>query len=133
MDFVTGLPDHGDQKYDAIWVIVDRLTKDRHFIPCHTTVDAESLADLFIQHVFRVDGLLRTPTYHRISSWPSIRRRHVRTTVQPPRYRSTAFHAQTEIINVVTEQYLRAHVSYLQDDWAYWLSLAEFAANNQDS
>jgi hypothetical protein len=133
MDFVTGLPDHGDQKYDAIWVIVDRLTKDRHFIPCHTTVDAESLADLFIQHVFRVDGLLREPTYHRIASWPSIRRRHLRTTVQPPRYRSTAFHAQTEIINVVMEQYLSAHVSYLQDDWAYWLSLAEFAANNQDS
>jgi hypothetical protein len=27
------------------------------------------------------------------------------------------------------EQYLRAHVSYLQDDWADGLSLAEFAAN----
>jgi hypothetical protein len=31
------------------------------------------------------------------------------------------------------EQYLRAHVSYLQDDWADWLSLAEFSANNQAS
>ena len=28
------------------------------------------------------------------------------------------------------EQYLLAHVNYLQDDWAKWLHLAEFAANN---
>ena len=31
------------------------------------------------------------------------------------------------------EQYLRAHVTYLQDDWSDWLPLAEFAANNQTS
>ena len=31
------------------------------------------------------------------------------------------------------EQYLRAYVNYLQDDWAKWLHLAEFAANNQAS
>jgi hypothetical protein len=31
------------------------------------------------------------------------------------------------------EQYLRAYVNYLQDDWADWLPLAEFATNNQVS
>ena len=31
------------------------------------------------------------------------------------------------------EQYLHAHVNYLQDDWTNYLHLAEFAANNQDS
>jgi hypothetical protein len=31
------------------------------------------------------------------------------------------------------EQYLRCYVNYLQDDWADWLPLAEFAANNQAS
>lgn len=31
------------------------------------------------------------------------------------------------------EQYLRAHVSYLQEDWEAWLHLAEFSANNQAS
>jgi hypothetical protein len=40
---------------------------------------------------------------------------------------------QTERMNAVMEQYLRAHVNYLQDDWAEWLPLAEFAANNQAS
>ena len=36
-------------------------------------------------------------------------------------------------MNAVAEQYLWAHVSYLQDDWATWLPFAEFAANNQAS
>jgi hypothetical protein len=36
-------------------------------------------------------------------------------------------------MNAIIEQYLRAYVNYLQDDWADWLPLAEFAANNQAS
>jgi hypothetical protein len=36
-------------------------------------------------------------------------------------------------MNAIIEQYLRAHVNYLQDNWADWLPLAEFATNNQAS
>jgi hypothetical protein len=36
-------------------------------------------------------------------------------------------------MNAIMEQYLRAYVNYLQDDWADWLLLAKFAANNQAS
>jgi hypothetical protein len=36
MDFITGLP-RISKEYDAIWVIVDRLTKVAHFIPVKTT------------------------------------------------------------------------------------------------
>jgi transposase InsO family protein len=137
MDFFTGLPESGKEKYDAIWVVVDRLTKDRHLVPCHTTVDAESLADLYIQHIFRLHGFPLTIVsdrgpefaadfWGRLCSHLGIDRRH-----------STAFHSQTdgqtERINAVMEQYLRAHVNYLQDDWADWLSLAESSANNQAS
>jgi len=34
-------------------------------------------------------------------------------------------------VNAVVEQHLRAYVAYLQDDWADYLFLAEFAGNNQ--
>ena len=36
MDFVVGLP-RTLGKFDAIWVIVDRLTKSAHFVPVQTT------------------------------------------------------------------------------------------------
>ena len=36
MDFVTGLP-RTPKGHDAIWVIVDRLTKSAHFLPIKTT------------------------------------------------------------------------------------------------
>ena len=47
---------------------------------------------------------------------------------------STAFHpqtdGQTEQVNQEIEVYLQAYVNHLQDDWAEWLSTAEFALNN---
>ena len=49
----------------------------------------------------------------------------------------TAYHpktdGQTERVNAVMEHYLRAFVNYMQNDWAKWLSRAEFAANNSPS
>ena len=50
---------------------------------------------------------------------------------------STAWHpktdSQTKRLNRVMEQYLKAYVNYLQDDWPNWLSLAEFTSNNTKS
>ena len=47
---------------------------------------------------------------------------------------STAFHqqtdGQTERTNAILEQYLRAYVSYQQDNWNELLPLVEFAYNN---
>src|SRR5258708_3841487 len=37
---------------------------------------------------------------------------------------------QTEHLNQVLEQYLRAYTNYQQDDWSSLLPLAEFAYNN---
>ena len=45
MDFVVGLP-RTTKGHDAIWVIIDLLTKSAHFIPIKTTFSLEQLADL---------------------------------------------------------------------------------------
>ena len=57
MDFVTDLP--WSNGCDAVLVVVDRLTKDIRLIACRKTYTAEQLAELFIRHVFRTEGLLR--------------------------------------------------------------------------
>ena len=50
MDFITGLP-RTQEGYDAIWVIVDRLTKVAHFIPVKTTYKGFQLAELYMAQI----------------------------------------------------------------------------------
>ena len=57
MDFVLGLPQTQSGK-DAIWVIMDRLTKFAHFLAIHSTYSIERLARLYIDEVMRLHGVL---------------------------------------------------------------------------
>lgn len=56
MDFVVGLP-WTLRKFDAVWVIVDRLTKSAHFIPVVTTYTSERLAQICIQEIDWLHGV----------------------------------------------------------------------------
>ncbi len=57
MDFITGLPESGLNKYNSILVVVDRLTKMAHYIPTHETITSEGVARLYLDHVFRLHDL----------------------------------------------------------------------------
>jgi hypothetical protein len=59
MDFIVGLP-HTSRGHDSIWVIVDRLTKLAQFILVGTRYRARQYAELFIAHIVRYHGILRT-------------------------------------------------------------------------
>ncbi|KAI3677796.1 hypothetical protein L6452_37066 [Arctium lappa] len=50
MDLVTGLP-QSPKGHDAIWVIIDRLTKSAHFLPIKETYPLEKLAQLYIDEI----------------------------------------------------------------------------------
>jgi len=64
MDLITGLPwSNGN---NAIWVVVDRPTKIRHLVPCCTTIDAPSLADLFVDNIWKHHGLPLTIISHQV-------------------------------------------------------------------
>jgi hypothetical protein len=56
MDFVVGLS-KAPSGQDAIWVIVDRLTKSAHFLPIKITDSMEKLADLYVQEIVRLHGV----------------------------------------------------------------------------
>jgi hypothetical protein len=59
MDFITGLPRTGKQ-HDSIMVVVDKLTKDAHFIPLKTTHKAADIANVFMKEVARLHEIPKT-------------------------------------------------------------------------
>jgi len=56
MDFIVGLP-RTPSGHNAIWVIVDRLTKVAHFIPVNTTYTGDKLAQLYIDRIVKLHGV----------------------------------------------------------------------------
>ncbi|KAG5732692.1 hypothetical protein E4T56_gene16816 [Termitomyces sp. T112] len=132
MDHIVKLPD--SEGFDAILVVVCRLTKQALFIPCHTTNTTPDFARLFLKHVFSKHGLPDDivsdcgPLF--ISHfWQLLcKALEIKTSL------STAYHPetdrQTECINQMLEQYLCLYINYLQNDWRMELPLAKFTYNN---
>ena len=56
MDFVVVLP-RTVEGYDAIWVVVDRLTKTARFIPMKSTYSVSTLAELYVNQIVRLHGI----------------------------------------------------------------------------
>ena len=56
MDFVTHFP-RTSQGHDAVWVIVDWLTKLAHFFTVRMTFTLEEFYRLYIWEIFRLHGV----------------------------------------------------------------------------
>ena len=56
MDFMTHLP-RTSRGHDAVWVIVDRLTKLSHFLAVRMTFTLEDFGRLYIQEIVQLHGL----------------------------------------------------------------------------
>ena len=125
--------------FDSIFVVVDRLTKMAHFVPCNKTVTGEETARLFIDNVYKYHGLPDDIISDRCTQFTSKFWQSLFKILQVEIKLSSAYHpqidGQTERVNQVLEQYLRCSINYHQDNWVDLLPLAEFAYNNtiQDS
>ena len=53
MDFVVGLP-HIQASYNAIWMIVDRLTKSAHFLAIRNNFSLDRLVKLYISEIVKL-------------------------------------------------------------------------------
>ncbi|KAK6151583.1 hypothetical protein DH2020_014218 [Rehmannia glutinosa] len=62
MDFVTDLP-RTRGGHDAIWVVVDRLTKSAHFLPIKKNDSLQNLAHIYIREIIRLHATIGMAPY----------------------------------------------------------------------
>jgi hypothetical protein len=133
MDLITQLPQSA-AGHDAIFVVVDKLTKYVYYIPTVTAVTAVKLAELCIHHVVRYRGIPRCIVSDRDPRFTSIFWQSLWQQLGTKLSMSTAFHpqtdGQTERANRTLEEGLRAYVGYHQWDWDEHLVPLEIAFNN---
>jgi len=55
MHFITALP-RSSKGHNAVWVIVDRLTNNAHFIPFRVGQSTEALAECYMQEIVKLHG-----------------------------------------------------------------------------
>jgi hypothetical protein len=132
MDFIVGLP-NTSRHHDYIWVIVDRLTKTAHFLPVHTTHRTEKYAEIYIDQIVRLHGIPRTIVSDRGAPFVARFWEQLQESLGTHVIRSSAYHpqidGQTERVNQILEDMLRACVLHYGKDWDKCLSLAEFSYN----
>ncbi|GJR78940.1 putative reverse transcriptase domain-containing protein [Tanacetum coccineum] len=133
MDLVTRLP-RSSSGYDAIWVIIDRLTKFAHFLPIREDFKMEKLARIYINEIVARHGvpvLIILDRHDRFSLhfWRALQKA-LGTRLDM----STAYHPQTDGQRVGTiqtlEDMLRACVMDFGGSWDTHLPLVEFSYNN---
>ena len=133
MDLITQLPE-SRSGHDAVFVVVDKLTKMVHYIPTKTTADAPELARLFMKDVVKHHGVPESIVSDRDTRFTSLFWKSLWEQLGTKLHMSTAYHpqsdGQTERANRVLEEALRAYVSPLHDDWDNHLPVLEFANNS---
>ena len=133
MDFIVSLP-RTQKGHDAIWVVVDRLTKMARFIATKTTVTAPELAYQFVDELFRFYGLPmdivsdRDPKFTS-DFWMQVFKK-LETTLSMSSTDHPQSDGQTERVNQIIEDMLRAYVGAKPTKWERYLPILEFAYNS---
>ncbi|GJP85889.1 hypothetical protein CLOP_g15986 [Closterium sp. NIES-67] len=133
LDFITGLPPT-TSGHDAILVVIDKFSKMGHFIPTHTTARTEQTAQLFVRHIISQHGIPTTLISDRDPKFTSKFWKELMSLLGTKLAMSSAYHpqtdGQTERLNQIVEQLLRAACKDEISKWDLHLPVLEFAYNN---
>ena len=133
MDFVTYLP-RTPRRHDAVWVIVDRLTKSAHFLTVRMTFTLEEFCQLYIREIIHLHGVPMSIVSDRDPRFTTHFWKSFQKAMGTQLMMSTAFHPQTdgrsEKTIQVLEDMLRACVLNLKGSWEEHLPLVELSYNN---
>ncbi|MCO5575828.1 hypothetical protein L7F22_029633 [Adiantum nelumboides] len=135
MDFIFGLPKsiHGNT---GIRMIVDRFSKQAHFIPVKKTIKAPHMAQLFISQIFKYHGMPTSIVSDRDPRMTSNFWKGLFQNLGTKLNFSSAYHPQTdgqsEITNSIVLDLLKAYVMEVdqRNQWEKYLPLVEYAYNN---
>ena len=138
MDWITGLPESlrrsTGEKFNSILTIVCRSTKAVRFIPTRTDTTTGDFARLFFEHIECIFGTPISIVSDRDSRITSEFWAEICSIEMIKRRLSTAYHPQTdgqsEALNRIVEDYLRAYCADEPIAWVNLLPLAQFAYNN---
>ncbi|GJP31517.1 hypothetical protein CLOM_g12607 [Closterium sp. NIES-68] len=133
LDFISGLPTT-TSGHDAILVVIDKFSKMGHFIPTHTTARTEKTAQLFVHYIISQHGIPTTLISDRDPKFTSKFWKELMSLLGTKLAMSSAYHpqtdGQTERLNQIVEQLLRAACKDEISKWDLHLPVLEFAYNN---
>ncbi|GKE52559.1 putative reverse transcriptase domain-containing protein, partial [Tanacetum coccineum] len=133
MDFIKKLP-RTRSGHDAIWVVVDRLTKSAHFLVIREDYSIEKLARLYTDEIFACHAVPMSIILDRDAWFTSHLWQTFQKALGTRLDMSTAYHPQTDGQSEHTiqtlENMLRACVIDFGGSWDAHLPLAEFSYNN---
>jgi hypothetical protein len=133
MDFIVGLPLTA-RKFNSIWVIVDRLTKSAHLIPVNTNYNVQKYAEIYVPRVLCLNGVPKMIISDRGSQFVARFWEQLHASLRTHLIHSSAYHPQTddqtERVNQILEDMLRACVMEYPGSWEKNLPWAEFSYNN---
>ncbi|GJP36238.1 hypothetical protein CLOM_g20769 [Closterium sp. NIES-68] len=133
LDFITGLPPT-TSGHNAILVVIDKFSKMGHFIPTHTTARTEETAQLFVRYIISQHGIPTTLISDRDPKFTSKFWKELMSLLGTKLAMSSAYHpqtdGQTERLNQIVEQLLRAACKDEISKWDLHLPILEFAYNN---
>jgi hypothetical protein len=133
MDFVGPLP-MTPSRHDFLLVVVDKFSKMVHLIPCAQTISAVAVAQLVYDHVVRLHGFPESIVSDRDSRFTSAFWNGLWKLSGTQLKMSTSYHpqtdGQTENVNRVVQDMLRAYVAEDRKDWDRHLTAVEIAINS---
>lgn len=115
MDFIEGLPK--SKRKDAIFVVVDRMTKSAHFMALAHPFTAVDVANKFWKRVHTLHGTLESIVSDRdviflSNFWQALFKLKGTQLLY-----NSAYHPQTESANRCIENYLRCMTSHRPTHW----------------
>ncbi|GJW30300.1 retrotransposable element Tf2 [Tanacetum coccineum] len=132
MDTVDSLP--MSKGKSVIMVVADRLSKMGHFIPLSHPYTAITVAQAFLDNIYKLHDLSKIIVSDRDTVFLSRFWKELFNKLQVSLHMSLAYHPQTdgqiEVVNRSMECYLRCMCRDKPKEWANWIALAEYWYNN---